>query len=968
MQFFKYITVGLVLIASSLFFTAGNSLLSVQPQHAHAQNSLMSALGRGAGQGLGNCAASVATNLLGGALTGVASNLVSSAASNLTNPLSVPVRDAGTQATIKQGDVSRAAREGCLDGMMYAISKEVLNQLADSTLAWVESGFQRFGQPGNRGFVGDLDQFVANAGEQTYNQFVTEFRRQNQLCGPYREDVLMSVSAEYYRNNPKPSGVEHRDDINQLDPGGGGDCLGGLGPEATEAFYNGDFEEGGWAAFDYAVENPEASPVGAFVQQNERLTARIQQSRRLDLQELQQNNGWMSVVACPEEDTVLAPNEENNQDPTGGDSTGMCRHSDGSLSEPVVQTPGPVVNNAINNVIDSDFRRLELADETNEIVGALVNQLVANITGAGGDDNQGLFDPELANRTDPLGNINDYGGGEGYRGRVPVPYMASTTAEQIELEEELLAIVNQLPSTNELSRLEARLNQCLLEQRFPEPGQGSEGNPDEDQVEDWISSLRTAKKSVFPATRNAQEDEREVGAQKINWVGNKLEWSPGDSYGLSSCGDRRGGFEAGYHVSYTADVEDGEWKAFICLPEDGDEFQEDQEHFGADFYPISETSAGVLFDNGPLYRAPQNDVTKVDWNEAPFEWKHYDVFAEDFASYVYEADGMGNLILSDGTTIPVPGGGVSSSGVDIEAPANLRQILTTSAGSETNRYGSTVCDMRTEGQMSYVVKPNEEVWTHQRCEEVNPDIYRFMDTGETSDAFMENDAVNQIDQYVQVIGDLIGDEDSVDDSYQAPTGGPDNLYEFLHDVQRVTSEDESDIAQFQRTLDARFGRLEARFHTEADVDAAESALEQLNPDNPDSLYSRLQSLADTNSCPVPDDWSPPSDDDSSGGGGIEIVSFNAERRGGIILVNWQANAESCRAESAPEASSWSGEVGTAGSRGISTDDAVQLRLICEEGGETVRSSRYVPSYGREDRFGPQNPDSTRDRSSTRDSR
>lgn len=928
-------------------------MLSLQPQQAHAQRSLMSALGSGVGQGLGNCAASVGTSLLGGVLSGVGGNLVGGAV-NAINPLAVPVVDSGTQATVTQGNVTRIAREGCLDGIMYAMAKQVLNQIADSTLAWVESGFQEFGQPGNRGFIGDLDQFVANVGEQTYNQFVNEFRRRNQLCGPYRDDVLMSVSAEYYRNNPEPAAVQ-REDTNALDPGGGGDCLGGLGPEATEAFYNGNFREAGWEAFDYSVRNPEASPVGAFLAENERLTARIQQSRRLDLQELQQNNGWLSVAACPESGSELH------------DATGKCLDDNGNPTiEPAVQTPGTVVNNAINNVVDSDFRRLELADETNEIVGALMNQLVANIVGAGGDDSQGLFDPELADRTDPLGNVGDYGSGDGYRGPIPVDYMASTIEEQIELEEQLLEAVQQLPSTNELAELEARLNQCLLQQTFPPSGEGTASNPDEDEVEDDIQTLRTAKDSVFPATRNAQEEEREVGAQKINWVGNKLEWNPGETYGIEECGPAHSN---AYKPSYVANVEEGTWRMFICVPGHDGDFNETSQELNGEFIEIPDSSvAGMLAETEErsLYRAPQNDVIKVDWHGAPFEWDHYDIFAKEFTRFVYDAI-HGPMWLIDfgsygvqpirvngtGNEYPVPGPRPNVADEEIE---NFNQILNFRNSAETNRYGSNRCDRRTVGQLSYVVKPNEEVWTYQRCENVAEGVYRFLDTGETSPAFQDKNVVNQIDQYVQIISELIGDEGSVDDSYQAPTGGPDNLYEFLHDIQRVTSEEEADMAQIQQTLDARFGRLESRFHTQADLRAAESALEQLNPADPNSLYSQLQSLSSANSCPLPDDWSPPSDgdggDDSGGSGGLEIVSFNAMRRGGIVLVNWQANAESCQAESAPQASSWNGEVGTAGSRGISTDDAIQVRLICEEGGATVRASRYVPSYGREDRFGP----------------
>lgn len=383
MSIFKKILTGVMVSATLVFFAFGPAVPQIsRPNQAKAQVDFGS-ISSGFVSGLSTC---VAQDVLGG-ISGVLSGLLGT----LSGISEVPVRD----REVRQDVETQVQKEGCLDAILYQTAKNTLNNLLQDTHAWVESGFTRFGQTGNRGYIYDIDGFLAGISDQTYNRFIQQAGESGALnplarvCEEFADNVLLSVSNQYFASQNSPSGVA-APGISSIGETNCEDLERAVGGDVGE-FISGDFSQGGWSGFYQTLESRNASPVGAFLTQDQKLSERVQQARSEDFARLQRESGWLSQVACPE--GVL------------NGSTGLCEDGDQTY-EPVIKTPGSVVNETVSNIVSSDFRRIELADEANEVVGALVDQLVSKITGT--SEGSGFFENrEAIEASNPLGNADN---------------------------------------------------------------------------------------------------------------------------------------------------------------------------------------------------------------------------------------------------------------------------------------------------------------------------------------------------------------------------------------------------------------------------------------------------------------------------------------------------------------------------------------------------------------------------------
>jgi len=523
-----------------------------------------------------------------------------------------------------------------------------------------------------------------------------------------------------------------------------------------QAFIDGDFQEGGWEAFYHQAENPNASPVGAYLEQRDNLRQRIQQAENTNIEELSNNNGWISEVACPGDGDLST-------------TTNSCVDKDGNtLSEPAIKTPGNTVNEIINNTVGSDQRRLELADEVNEIVGALADQLVSQVigggTGGGGeDDTKGLFSQAAQEKSDALGNFADAADPDSdYGNQLQEEYVRNTLDDQITLEKDLLTVVRKLPDTNDVSKLESRINQCLSNTQNNSGGPSFADKKTAGQIEEQLTTLRSAYNSAFPAAESA--DEKEVGPQKIDWVGKDTDnWNYGDPQGLESC-ER---WKDAFNVSYVPNRDTQSWKAYMCVHKNGSQFNEKSSEFASKWIEMP-TNVTNYFSYGPedapgdrpLYRNARNNKIKIDWKGDDLDWKHYDPFAYEYNSWVPEdrvqldeneethtgkvwmnkapeeaqniLERNIEVVVSSSTTSTTTveeilfqdslSGHTDLPGPDINDTEGEKFDLVPNKVGDTNRYGAKVCDKRNLGAVSYIVKPHREFWTIQRCNVAGHDI------------------------------------------------------------------------------------------------------------------------------------------------------------------------------------------------------------------------------------------------------
>ncbi len=240
------------------------------------------------------------------------------------------------------------------DALLWSAAKLTVASITRSTVNWINSGFN-----GSPAFVSDLNENLSYLGDAVAEDF---FNQLNQtavnttgfnIVSPFQDQIAQKLRQEYYLATSNTLGLS-RYDLNgySTDP---------------KAFINGDFSKGGFDAFFAASQNPANNPFGAYELASNALWGQINAAAQQRKAELDWGNGFLpwrgncSTAAGP---VSLSKSEQ-------------CRTSP-------VRTPGSVIESQLEQNLGTGVRQLELADSINEVVGALMGQLVNQVLGPGG--------------------------------------------------------------------------------------------------------------------------------------------------------------------------------------------------------------------------------------------------------------------------------------------------------------------------------------------------------------------------------------------------------------------------------------------------------------------------------------------------------------------------------------------------------------------------------------------------------
>ncbi|OHA91597.1 MAG: hypothetical protein A2758_00605 [Candidatus Zambryskibacteria bacterium RIFCSPHIGHO2_01_FULL_49_18] len=243
------------------------------------------------------------------------------------------------------------------DSIALVVAKHVIDKIVNSTVKWINNGFE-----GNPAYVSNPKQYFADIADGVAGEFIRNNKDLNLLCSPFQANIRLSLMQEYYE--PEPYQCTLTEVV--------GNTRG-----AIEDFYN-DFSKGGWDAWFSMTQNPTNNPYGAYLKARVDLDSRIASAIGLKDRELNQGRGFLSYKKCTLGKNTGAVNSDEVQWNLPDDPNGCI----GGLQETV--TPGSVIENQLSNVLGTGVRQLELADEFDEIVGALVTQLIQKIFGSVG--------------------------------------------------------------------------------------------------------------------------------------------------------------------------------------------------------------------------------------------------------------------------------------------------------------------------------------------------------------------------------------------------------------------------------------------------------------------------------------------------------------------------------------------------------------------------------------------------------
>ncbi|MBI2618039.1 hypothetical protein HYW58_01145 [Candidatus Kaiserbacteria bacterium] len=247
---------------------------------------------------------------------------------------------------------SLVLKEYVLDPLTVLLREIIIQSITASIVNWINNGFE-----GSPAFITDLEGFLLDVADQVVGAYI-EGSELADLCSPFRLDVRIALALDYYSPFRDRAAC----------------TLTGVLQNISDAF--GDFSTGqGWDAWFELSVNPYNNALGSYLGSRNALRTSIAQAQSRQLRILDWGNGYRSYEVC---DT------EGVQDPRNSANISIgrlnCR----------IATPGVVINEQLSDVLGTGYRQLELADELNEIIGALLGQLAKQVLGGSSNGLAGL--------------------------------------------------------------------------------------------------------------------------------------------------------------------------------------------------------------------------------------------------------------------------------------------------------------------------------------------------------------------------------------------------------------------------------------------------------------------------------------------------------------------------------------------------------------------------------------------------
>jgi hypothetical protein len=262
----------------------------------------------------------------------------------------------GSFTSVFQG--GQFSKEYILDFIANNVVKAIIKKITAQTVNWINSGFK-----GNPAYITNPDQFFLNIGDDAAAKFITDGPLQN-LCSPFRSQIRLALVQNYLQET-----------------GGNYSCtLGDI--ENNFDDFTSDFNKGGWDSWFAVTQNRQNNPYGAYLDMKNELALKIGTQKNKYEKQLDWGKGFLSYEKCP---------EGKELDPSAG--TGDC------MVEKETVTPGSVINDQLSNALGSPWRQLEAADEINEIVSALMIQLVSYLMGEAESGLRGLSSSDPSSGT-----------------------------------------------------------------------------------------------------------------------------------------------------------------------------------------------------------------------------------------------------------------------------------------------------------------------------------------------------------------------------------------------------------------------------------------------------------------------------------------------------------------------------------------------------------------------------------------
>jgi len=241
------------------------------------------------------------------------------------------------EATDGGGSLMLVTKEYVLDMIAFALINMILQQMSQSIITWINSGFQ-----GDPSFIQDLDGFLTGIADRVAGDYIWGSDL-NFLCSPFQLDIRLALDIQYRQT--RNFAIQNQCTLSGV--------VGNM-----QNFMNGNFLAGGWNGWFTMTQSASNNPYGAMLMASEQFSARLGNAKGQEAKLLDYGKGLMSVKQC---------NVVENRN--------VCR----------TVTPGTAIESQLNANLDGGRQRIQVADELNEMFAALFSQLVTQaFSGIGG--------------------------------------------------------------------------------------------------------------------------------------------------------------------------------------------------------------------------------------------------------------------------------------------------------------------------------------------------------------------------------------------------------------------------------------------------------------------------------------------------------------------------------------------------------------------------------------------------------
>ena len=298
---------------------------------------------QGAANGVASCAASIVGSVL--------SNVVGQLVGKLAGTDTLTRVGMTSSNTVAEGGDSNGTFPG-LNSIGYCVINAVLEYITQATIDWINSGFD-----GNPAFVEDPEKFfgdIAQTESANFLQQVVKGSTGIDVCQPFRLQIVTGLSGGVGGGQFARQARCGFDDMKA--------ALGSSGVDFDyQAYTSGSADySGSLDIWQNLYENDQNNTHGAGFLVAEELQKRLAIKQNTATLDLTMGRGFMSVKSCTKDSTTTDAN--GNTVPVKG----TCRTT----------TPGGVIEDQANRALGAGRERLVMADKFDQIITALVNQLI----------------------------------------------------------------------------------------------------------------------------------------------------------------------------------------------------------------------------------------------------------------------------------------------------------------------------------------------------------------------------------------------------------------------------------------------------------------------------------------------------------------------------------------------------------------------------------------------------------------